>query len=248
MDTLGFRRTFAVLVPSTNTVVEPEFAAMAVPGVTCHTARIAIPNLAVDDDAGFLRLLDAIRAATDAAIEPALSCGPDALVLGMSAETFWDGPEGAAGMHRALEGRTGLPVTLASEAVTKALAALGGPRRLAILTPYMPVGDARVRTFFEAEGFEVVSIMGLRCASPQAIARVGAATLRDSVAALDGPGVEAIVQVGTNLPFAKIAAHAEFWLGKPVLAINTATWWWALRSNGIGDRVHGFGRLLEMGA
>jgi maleate isomerase len=30
-----------------------------------------------------------------------------------------------------------------------------------------------------------------------------------------------------------------------VLAINTATYWWALRQNGIADRVDGFGALLR---
>jgi maleate isomerase len=44
---------------------------------------------------------------------------------------------------------------------------------------------------------------------------------------------------------ARLAAVAEFWLDKPVIAINTATYWWALRQNGIMDRVQGFGALLE---
>ena len=41
------------------------------------------------------------------------------------------------------------------------------------------------------------------------------------------------------------AAAAELWLGKPVIAINTATYWHALRQSGIDDKVQGFGRLLE---
>jgi maleate isomerase len=43
---------------------------------------------------------------------------------------------------------------------------------------------------------------------------------------------------------ARLAGTAEFWLDKPVLAINTATYWWALRQNGIEDRIDGFGSLL----
>ena len=43
---------------------------------------------------------------------------------------------------------------------------------------------------------------------------------------------------------ARLAAQAEVWLGKPVIAINTATYWYALRRNGIRDKVAGFGRLL----
>jgi maleate isomerase len=53
------------------------------------------------------------------------------------------------------------------------------------------------------------------------------------------------VQVGTNLACAAVAAEAERWLGKPVIAINTATYWYALRHNGIQDRIAGFGSLLE---
>jgi maleate isomerase len=43
----------------------------------------------------------------------------------------------------------------------------------------------------------------------------------------------------------RLAAAAELWLGKPVIAINTATYWHALRANGIREPIAGFGRLLE---
>ena len=56
---------------------------------------------------------------------------------------------------------------------------------------------------------------------------------------------DAIVQVGTNLSMVRLAAAAEMWLGKPVIAINTATYWHALRANGIPDKIEGLGRLLE---
>ena len=69
--------------------------------------------------------------------------------------------------------------------------------------------------------------------------------LRDVLRQLDGPDVDAIVQVGTNLSMIRLAAAAELWLGKPVIAINTATYWHALRANGIQDRIAGFGSLLE---
>ena len=71
--------------------------------------------------------------------------------------------------------------------------------------------------------------------------------LRETLIELDGNGrdVDAIVQVGTNLSMVRLAAAAEMWLGKPVIAINTATYWHALRACGIKDRIEGFGRLLE---
>ena len=77
------------------------------------------------------------------------------------------------------------------------------------------------------------------------LARVGQARLSDVVAELDGPDVEAIVQVGTNLSFVAQADRLEAELGKPVIAINAATLWHALREHGIDDRVSGSGALLR---
>lgn len=62
---------------------------------------------------------------------------------------------------------------------------------------------------------------------------------------LDGSDVDAIVQVGTNLSMVDLAAEQEALRGKPVIAINTATYWHALRACGLDDRIAGLGRLLE---
>jgi maleate isomerase len=113
-----------------------------------------------------------------------------------------------------------------------------------VITPYMPVGDAQVRRFFTDCGFEVVRLKGFKCASPVKIAHVSERELRDAIREVDGPDVDAIVQVGTNLAMARLAGVAEFWLDKPVLAINTCIYWWSLRQNGIDDKIDGFGSLL----
>ena len=107
-----------------------------------------------------------------------------------------------------------------------------------------PVGDENVRLFFEDCGYEVVKLKGLKCKSPQLIAHTTERELRDAIIEVNDPSVDAIVQAGTNLAMARVAAMAEFWLDKPVIAINTATYWWALRQNGINDKIAGFGALL----
>ena len=77
------------------------------------------------------------------------------------------------------------------------------------------------------------------------IAHVSEAELRDAIHEVNGPDVDAIVQCGTNLCMTELADEAERWLDKPVIAINAATWWMALRDNGIEDQLHGFGSLLR---
>ena len=61
-DALGWRGKFAVLMPSTNTIVEPDFYRMTVPGVTAHCSRIHIRDMSLDSDDAFERLLEGIRA------------------------------------------------------------------------------------------------------------------------------------------------------------------------------------------
>ena len=102
-----------------------------------------------------------------------------------------------------------------------------------------------MRGYFADMGYETVRDVPLRCPSWTAIAQVPESRCREVLRELDGPDVDAIIQVGTNLSMIRLAAEAEKWLGKPVIAINTATYWHALRHNGINDRIHGFGRLLS---
>ena len=133
---------------------------------------------------------------------------------------------------------------MGSEACEAAFQALG-MKKIAVITPYMPVGDRNVVRFFEEAGFEVKRIKGLRCESPVKIAHVSEAHLRDALGELDGDDIDGLVQVGTNLAMARLAGQAETWLRKPVVAINTAIYWHALRASGITDRQSGFGSLLE---
>jgi maleate isomerase len=76
------------------------------------------------------------------------------------------------------------------------------------------------------------------------IAHESKKTLRDAITRVNRGKVDAIVQVGTNLAMAEVAAMAEFWLDKPVIAIKTATYWYALRQYGIKERTRGWGSLL----
>jgi maleate isomerase len=243
MDTIGFRRKFGVIAPSTNTIVQPEFDSMRPRGVTNHFGRIRIPNDPIRNDDDFNALMRNIRAELLNAVDDVMTCEPDYLIMGMSSETFWDGLEGSYVLRERIESRAGVKVAMGSDACRAALEAYGA-KKIGVVTPYMPVGDVQVRRFFEDCGIDVVRLKGLRCASPVLIAHVGERELRDAVLEVNGPDVDVLVQVGTNLAMARLAPIAEFWLDKPVIAINTATYWWALRQNGIQDQIEGFGSLL----
>ena len=243
-DSLGWRAKFGVLVPSTNTSVQPEFDGMRVPGVTNHISRIAIPNIDLKNDDDFNRLIELIAAAQIQAVDSVMSCEPDRIVLGISAETFWDGYAASLRLKAELEQHTKLPVSMGSDACRRALD-LFNAKTIAVITPYQPVGDRNVVRFFEECGYKVARIVGLKCVSPVKIAHVSEARLKEAILKVNQPDVDAIIQVGTNLAMARLAGIAESWLSKPVIAINTAIYWEALRASGIEDRIEGWGSLLS---
>jgi len=243
-DSRGHRRLFGVLGPSTNTIVQPDFDDMRVRGVTNHYSRIVVADAQALSDETFMAGTMEISRNTIDAVRGLLTCNPDYLVMGMSAVTFYGGAEGAARWRENVERESGLQLCTGSQSLIEAFNAYGGIRRIALLSPYYPSANAQVAHFMSDYGIEVVRDTCLRCPSWTAIAQVSTDTLRAELKALDGDDVDALVQVGTNLSMVRLAAAAELYLGKPVIAINAATYWNALRQNGITDQMDGFGRLL----
>src|SRR6201994_2155822 len=246
-DVLGWRRKFGVLGPSTNTIVQPDFDDMRPTGVTNHYSRIFTPNADAVSNESFRAGAEVIAANVLDAVRSVMTCSPDYLVMGMSAVTFYGGAAGADAFRAKVAHASGVGVSIGSHSCTAALKAYGGVKRIAFLSPYYPVANAEVKRYFTESGFEVVRDMCLQCKSWTGIAEVPPDVLREKLIELNGNGkdVDAIVQVGTNRSMVRLAAAAEMWLGKPVIAINTATYWHALRQNKITDKVPGLGRLLE---
>jgi maleate isomerase len=244
-DVLGWRRKFGVLGPSTNTIVQPDFEMMRPVGVTNHYSRIFTPNANAVSNETFMAGAAVINSNVLDAVRSVMTCAPDYLVMGMSAVTFFGGAKGADDFQTKVEREAGVSISIGSHSCAAALKAYGGCRRIAVLTPYFPAANDEVRRYFVDCGFAVVRDICLQCPSWTGIAEVPPEVLRDKLIELDGKDVDAIVQVGTNLSMVRLAAAAELWLGKPVIAINTATYWHALRQNRIADKIAGLGRLLE---
>jgi maleate isomerase len=249
VDAWAWRKKFGVVTPSTNTIVQPHYDAMAPKGVTNHVSRMHIPDDPVQSDADFDELIRRIDVALEESIDRVMTCRPDHLILGISAESIWGGGlEPARKIERRIKDRAGMDigVTQAADALPAALKAYGdGIERIAIVCPYYPVAIGHLEAFAKETGYKLVRTECLACDSPVNIAHVPESTLREAVQKVDGDDVDAIVQFGANLPMAYVAAEAEHWLKKPVIAVMTATYWHALRTTGIGDQMSGFGRLLE---
>lgn len=248
-DYYGYRKKFAVLVPSTNTAVEQEYHLMKPAGVALATRGCVIPPFRVATEEDFVNMVKAIGEATEQGLIDALTCEPDHVIFGYSAETFWDGKERSdrefQRYNDIAQQQAGVGITFGAQAIQDALACYPAVKRVGVITPYMRPGDDMVVKFMADIGYEVVRIAGHCSPGPVDIAFESSAKTRRLVEEVNGADVDAILQAGTNLYFVELAARLEKELGKPVLAINTLTFWHALRTNGIPDRVAGFGSLLE---
>ena len=248
------RAQIGVVIPSTNTGVEYDLQKFNLDGVTWHPSRFwielrnwadEVESTGDDTDTVFERFLDIMRGEIPIALRNVISAKVGHIMLGMSAETFWGGEEGSVRFEAGIREHIGdLGLTTGAEATRKALDCFGA-KSLSVITPYPPVGDDNVRQYFEEIGYEVKNIKGLNRPSATAIAETSIDEVLEAVREVDGDDVDAIVQCGTNLSTVDLFPVLEHTLQKPLIPINVATIWHALRACGIDDQVTGKGRLME---
>jgi maleate isomerase len=248
------RAQIGVVIPSTNTGVEYDLQKFNIDGVTWHPSRFwielrnwadEVESTGDDTDTVFERFLEIMRGEIPVSLRNVISAKVSHIMLGMSAETFWGGEEGSILFEQGIREHIGdLGLTTAAAATREALDCFGA-KSLSVITPYPPVGDDNVRRYFEEIGYEVKHIKGLNRPSATAIAETSIQEVLAAVREVDGDDVDAIVQCGTNLSTVDLFPTLEHTLQKPLIPINIATIWHALRACGIEDKVIGKGRLLE---
>ena len=243
-DVLGYRAKVGILVPASNTIVEPEMAAMQPQGVTNHVSRMSRVNRPAHDLEKYKKFLGA-SVQMDAAIDVLSACEPDVIVHGHSVDSLAKGLSGADAMRAHMQALSGgIPVMLPAHAMLKALDVLGKPKNLGIFTPWMPPADEACTAFFNEAGYNVLAIKGLQHPTPLHIATATPELLNQAVDEINVDGVECIIKVGTNSSMSFLVDDMEARLGKPVLTVNVITYWAGLRQLGIEDPLKGFGQLV----
>lgn len=247
-DYLAWRLAFGVATPSTNTVVQPEYDDMRPPGVTNHLARMAIADMAVRSNEEFDELLRLIDLSLEDAVGRAMDAKPNAFILGISALSVWGGtPQWGEDLKKRIRAvaKSDIPVAIACDAVVEALRRHGVKKTIAVMEPYYPSIEPRMKGVLGPHGYEIVRFNHMRGKNPTSYSVLTARDMIQAIKAIDGPDIEAIVQFGANLPMARLCDEAERWLDKPVIGVNVATYWHACRMNGIDDKLYGFTQLFS---
>ena len=225
-----------LLIPSSNTFIEPEYYALMPRQVSMHFARLRMTSLSDEgireqdrDIAAQARLLGTARVHT--------------ILFCQTAASFHLGRDWDRALRQRLEDAAGCPALTAAGTVVTALRALGVDR-VALATPFPAAVSATSRAYLEAESFQVVATEGLGITDNFAIASLDAQTVLDLVRRADCSDAQAILVPGGNMPCLALAGQLESELGKPVVTTNQAGIWSLCRQLGVASNIPGHGRLL----
>ena len=226
------------MVPSNNSVLEPEFWSRVPPGVAFYATRLpARGNLTVE-------AVRRMETEVDRAVDLLVATGVSLLAYADMVTTFvmddgWNQATTTAIAHRA-----GVPCLTAWTALESALNALS-VRRLAVGTPYPRQVHALVRPFLERRGFTVTGEGTLDVLGMADVPRLSMERVRALAAGLDRTDAEAVVLLATDLPTFEVISSLEAELAIPVLTSNQTLLWDSLKRGGVSADVVGLGRLFR---
>lgn len=226
-----------LLVPSSNTTVEPEFYRALPPGVTLHVARLFLTQISPDAILGIVQDLETQSRGL-------ASADVDVIVLGATAPSFLKGLGYDRELIARIEAATGKRATTTSTALIAALRHLGASR-IVLGAAYDDRVNAIAQAFLEANGIEVLAAQGLGMVDNLAVGRLGSDSAYELARRIDRPDAEAIVLACTNWKTMDAIERLERELGKPVISTTQASLWAALRIIGRIEGVAGYGRLLR---
>ena len=231
----GLRLRIGLLVPSSNTTMEPDFHSMAPEGVSVHTARMRLDEVTPD---GLIRMAD------DAERGAALlaTAGVDVIVYGCTTGSLVGGVKWEESLVRNIHENTGVRATSTSGAVVLALRSLSA-RRVGVATPYTDVLNRLETQFLEDHGFQVAAIEGLGLVDNLEIGRVERDVIEGLIEAVASEADTIFISC-TNLPALDLIDGLERRHGRPVVTSNQASLWAALRDSGVKG-IPGYGELLR---
>ncbi|MGK2955800.1 MAG: maleate cis-trans isomerase family protein [Solirubrobacterales bacterium] len=181
-----------LMLPSSNTVMEPDFVREFAGRATIHAARMFLEDPVTTE--GEERMLDegAEPAARDLG-----TLEPDLVVFGCTSAGALRGAEADRKLRATLSDLAGAPVVGIVDSIARSLRGRG-MERVSVFTPYSDDLNRVIARGLDEDGFDVLSIEGLGNADNVAIGRVGPEHILDRGADAVAKGSEALVVPCTN--------------------------------------------------
>lgn len=230
-QTRGLAR-IGVIVPVSNTNLEPDMSLLAPAGVSIHVARAGGYDVDEIPDGAQMRQYSDVP--IDDVAERLGHCRPDVVLYGCTSATLAQGAAFDAGFRETIAAQTGAPAITAASSLIEALRALG-ISRFALSSPYVASLNDMAIGYIEGFGFNCVGRADV--AEPLGNEAVGALRPQDVVALAeraDCAAAECIVLSCTDLRAVEAVEEIEARLAKPVVTSNQAMMIAALNRLGLG--------------
>lgn len=236
------RARIGVLVPYTNSNLEPDTALLRPPGVSMHFARMGGYDADKIPDEKQMRTLGSTD--LDDPISLLAGVKPDVILYGCTSATLTHGPEFDRQLTAKIKERSGAITVTAAGALVCALRALN-VSRIGFASPYVSAINDMAVDFLEASGVRSVN----RSEVSETLDNDGQGALTpDEVFELgrkaDHPDAEAIVLSCTDMRSVETISTLETALNKPVISSNQAMIFNALSCLSMDHRINGYGQLL----
>jgi maleate isomerase len=234
----GSRLRAGVLIPSGNSVAEPEIRAMLPKEISMLVTRLSLRG---SSKAELMRMLDRLEDASELLADAEVDC----IVFHCTAVSTF-APELAGGICERIRSASGIPCFTTADAILEALKRLNA-RRVSLLTPYIDEVHQREAAFLRANGFDVGRGANLGINTNAEMATLKPETILDWATEEIDRSADACLISCTAIKSAPVIDQLEKASGLPVLTSNQSMVWHLLRSNRIESPVDHFGRLLLSG-
>ncbi len=209
-----------VLVPYTNTNLEPDMEMLRPPNTTVHFQRMG--GYDVDEIPGSEQM--AGLGASDISHDLRMIAGvrPDIVLYGCTSATLTHGPEFDADLARQIKTQSGAQSLTAAGSLIAGIKTLGATR-VGFSSPYVGEINTQAVEFLSQNGIETV-----RCADiGRELGNYGQGELTpdevfDLACQADHPDAQAIVLSCTDMRAIEVIDRLEAYLGKPVVTSNQA--------------------------
>ena len=237
---MAIRKRIGLIVPSTNTTVEPDFRMAAPRDVTLHSHRMWM------DEATTTDIVDRMNSDVEQAARYLATASVDLIVYACTGGSFYKGRGYDQELLASIEAASGLPAAATAPAAADALAHLG-VKTISVTSPYGDWRDERLKDYYTECGFDILNVDGEPVASaagnsgicdqpPESVLEFSTKACR--------PEAEALFCSCTAWRSMEAAAELERRLSRPVVTSNQATVWAAFKLLDIEPRP-GFGSLID---
>jgi maleate isomerase len=237
-------KRIGMLVPSSNTALEPATAALVAPlsaEVGVHFSRFRVTRIALDADADAQFDMTPILAAADLLADAKVD-----VIAWNGTAASWRGFETDAALCAAIQARTGCRATSAITDLNLVLGVLG-IRRLGLVTPYTADVEAAIIANYAASGIEITARRRADLSDNYSFADIPPEKVHDMCREVAAEGPEAIAIVCTNMRGPSVVRPIEDAFGIPVLDSIAITLWGALQALGVSTApIAPAGRLFDV--